>query len=205
MPSFRSSRWRCSVRKSVLTQETFLVFQDVFKTSWRRLQCNTFRLLRRLQDVFKTSSRRICNTSSYNVFKTFSRRLEDVFARRIAIMSSRRLQNVLEDKKMLHWRRLEDVLKTSSVRFHQGECLLGRNFANSQENNCGKVSFLTKLQADATASDLFRVSSRFLVTSFQQKHEMKKGKYPDGVQIFIFLLEYRFVWRQRFQKKFGRW
>ena len=148
---------------------------------------------RRFQDVFKTSS------------KTSSRRLQDVFKTCLQDVLQLCLQDVLEDKKMLHWRRLEDVLKTSSVRFHQGECLLGRNFANSQENNCGKVSFLTKLQADATASDLFRVSSRFLVTSFQQKHEMKKGKYPDGVQIFIFLLEYRFVWRQRFQKKFGRW
>ena len=34
---------------------------------------------------------------------------------------------------------------------------------------------------------------------------MKNGKYPDEVQIFTFLLEYRFVWHQRFQKKFGRW
>ena len=79
---------------------------------------------------------------------------------------------------------------------------------NSQENTCGKVSFLMKLQAEATASDLSRVFSwrlqGFLLISFQQKNEMKKGKYPDGVQIFTFLLEYRFVWRQRFQKKFNR-
>ena len=46
------------------SQQTFIVFQDVLKTSWRRLQCNTFRLPRPLEDVFKTSSRRICNTSS---------------------------------------------------------------------------------------------------------------------------------------------
>ena len=39
---------------------------------------------------------------------------------------------------------------------------------------------------------------------FNRKNEMKKGKYPDGVQIFTFLLEYRFVWRQKFQKKFDR-
>ena len=49
------------------------------------------------------------------------------------------------------------------------------------------------------------VSSSFLFISFQQKHKMKKGKYPDRVKIFTFLLEYRFVWRQRFQKKFDRW
>ena len=32
-----------------------------------------------------------------------------------------------------------------------------------------------------------------LFISFQEKSEMKKGKYTDGVQIFTFLLEYRFV------------
>ena len=85
---------------------TLFVFQDVLKTSWRRLQ-----------DIFtirlpKTFSRRVCKTSCNYVFKTFSRRLQDV----------------LEDKKMLHWRRLtrlQDVFKASSVRLHQGECLLG--------------------------------------------------------------------------------
>ena len=43
---------------------------------------------------------------------------------------------------------------------------------------------------------------------FNKKKEKKwsgKGKYHEGVQIFTFLLEYRFVWRQRFQKKFDRW
>ena len=30
---------------------------------------------------------------------------------------------------------------------------------NSQENTCGKVSFIIKLQAEATTSDLFRVFS----------------------------------------------
>ena len=29
----------------------------------------------------------------------------------------------------------------------------------------------------------------------------KKGKYPDGVQIFTFSLEHRIVWRQRFPKE----
>ena len=45
----------------VVSQQTFLVFQD----------------------VFKTSSRRTCNTSSRNVFKTSSRRFQDHFARRL--------------------------------------------------------------------------------------------------------------------------
>ena len=46
---------------------------------------------------------------------------------------------------------------------------------NSQENTCGKVSFLITLQAEATASDLYQ-------------NEVEKGKYPDGVQIFTFWL-----------------
>ena len=97
-----------------LTQQTFLVLQDVFKTSWRRLQRNNFRLprhlqdvfairlpktssrhlARRLQDVFKTSSRRVCKTSCNYVFKmswkTKKSYTEDVFK-----TSSRRLQYVL--------------------------------------------------------------------------------------------------------------
>ena len=63
------------------TSQTFLVFEDVFKTSSRRLQRNTFRLPWRLPDVLQ-----LC------------------------------LQDVLKDKKMLHWRRLQDVFCTSSLR-----------------------------------------------------------------------------------------
>ena len=46
---------------SLITQQRYLVFQDVFKTSWRCLQCNIFLF-------FKTSSRHVCQTSSNNVF-----------------------------------------------------------------------------------------------------------------------------------------
>ena len=102
---------KTSLRRLEDVFSTLYVFQDILKTSSRRLQ-----------DVFaihlpKTSSRRL-----QDVFKTSSRRLQDVFARRLAIMSSRRLQDVLEDKIMLH---LQDVCKTTSVRLHQDECLLG--------------------------------------------------------------------------------
>ena len=91
-----------------------------------------------------------------------------------------------------------------------GSVLLEKMFLeisqNLQENNCGKVSFLIKLQTEATASDFSRVFSwSFLFISFQQENEMKKGKYPDGVKIFTFLLEYQFVLLQRFQKKFDKW
>ena len=71
--------------------------------------------------VFKTSSRHVFKTSSRHVFKTSSRRLQrNNFSS--SKTSSRCLQDVLEDVKMLRWRRvedefkrcLEDVLKTSS-------------------------------------------------------------------------------------------
>ena len=86
------SIWHSLLAFFVNAQQTFLVFQDVFKTSWRGLQRNTFRLPRRLQDVFairlpKLSSRRL------------ARRLQDVF------------KTCLQD--VLHLC-LQDVFKTSS-------------------------------------------------------------------------------------------
>ena len=59
-----------------------ICFQDVFKTCLQRLLEDV------LRDVFKTSSRCICKTSL------------------------RRLQDVLEDEKLLRWRRIEEVFKT---------------------------------------------------------------------------------------------
>ena len=104
------------------SQETFLVLQDVLKTS---SSVTIFRLSRRLQDVFKTCLhylfqkclQDVFKTSSQDVFKrspkTSLRCLPDVFAtrlpqglfkrslrRRLAIMSWRRLEDILEDKKM---------------------------------------------------------------------------------------------------------
>ena len=50
---------------------------------------------------------------------------------------------------------------------------------NSQENTCGKVSFLAKLQAEATASDLSRVFSwRFLVYFISTEKWNEKGGIP---------------------------
>ena len=63
-----------------------------------------------LHNVFKTSSRHVFKTSSRHVFKTSSRRLQrNNFSS--SKMSSRRLQDVLEDVKLLRWRRFEDVFK----------------------------------------------------------------------------------------------
>ena len=68
-------------------------FQDVFKTSSRRLAKMSSR---RFQDVFKTSCK--------NVFKTSSRRLQDVLK-----TSSKRLQDVLKNVFKTSSRRLQDV------------------------------------------------------------------------------------------------
>ena len=66
------------------SQQTFLVFQDVFKTSWRRLQRNTFRLPRPLEDVFKTYLRCVFLKRLQDVFKTSWKtkkwETEDVFS-----------------------------------------------------------------------------------------------------------------------------
>ena len=136
-----------------LPSKTFLVFRDVFKTSSRRLQRNSFHhpkpwrrfrktcckyvlktylkyvLLKAFQDVFKTSSRRVCKTSCNYVFKT----------------STRRLRDVLEDKKMLHWRRLEDDFKTSLVRLRQDKSLLSRRLiCSSRSWKLSQSEFLSK-------------------------------------------------------------
>ena len=61
-----------------------------------------------------------------------------------------------------------------------------RNFAKFTGKHRGQSLFLIKLQIEATASALSRVFSYSRVFSclFQQKNEMKKGKYPDGVEIW---------------------
>ena len=75
----------------------------------RRLQRNTFHLPRRLQDVFKTYLQYV-----------FLKRLQDVF------------KTCLQDVFKTSWKTkkcyTEDVLKTSSVRLHQDECLLEHLF-----------------------------------------------------------------------------
>ena len=64
---------------NISTQQTFLVFQGVFKTSWRRLQRDTFHLPRRFQDVFqdvfKTCLQDVLQLCLQDVFKKSSRRL----------------------------------------------------------------------------------------------------------------------------------
>ena len=91
--------------KRVYTQQTFVGFQDVLKTSSARLQRNNFRSCktswRGLEDVFKTSpktsSRRLGRRKNVTM-KASSRRLEDV------------LKTCLEGVLKTY---LEDVFKTS--------------------------------------------------------------------------------------------
>ena len=77
---------------------------------------------RRLEDVLKTSSAQhfsssICNTFSSNVFKTSSRRVCKTSCNYV-------FKTSWKTKKCY----TEDVLKTSSVRLHEGESLLGKYF-----------------------------------------------------------------------------
>ena len=98
----------CVTWNFVTSQQTFLVFQDVFSVT-----------LFVFQDLLKTSSRRLQDVFAIRLPKMSSkrlpRRLQDVFPRRLAIMSSRRLLDVLEDKKMLQWRRLQYVFTKTNV------------------------------------------------------------------------------------------
>ena len=70
--------------------------------------------LRGLQDM---SSRHLQDMSSRHLQDMSSRRLQDVFSVTFFRLLSR-LQDVLEDVKLLRWRRVEDVFKTN-------KCLLG--------------------------------------------------------------------------------
>ena len=76
---------------------------------------------RHLQNVFKTSSGRLA--------KAFSRHLQDVFKtslRRLLKMYEYR-EYVRLDEDVLKTK-MKDILKTSSRRLHQDECLLGRPY-----------------------------------------------------------------------------
>ena len=82
----------------VITQQTFVGLQNVFKTSSRRLhvlKTSSVRLQRNNFSSFRTSSRRLAKA-----MKTSSRRLEDISWRRLEDMSWKCLQNVLETNKM---------------------------------------------------------------------------------------------------------
>ena len=117
-PSKHSSWWRRT--------------EDVFKTSSRRLQCNIFlsskTSWRRLEDII---ARRLANTSwrrledvLEDVLKTSWKRLEDVL-QDVLKTSWRRFRKTyckyvlktssrgLGRRKVLRWRRLQDVLKKS--------------------------------------------------------------------------------------------
>ena len=64
-----------------------------------------------LHDVFKTSSRHAFKTSSRCLQDMSSRCHDGVFSVTIFRLS-RRLQDILKDKKLLRWRRVEGVFKT---------------------------------------------------------------------------------------------
>ena len=85
--------------------------------------------------VSKTSSRRLQDVSS--------KRLQDMSSKRLQDMSSRRLQDIsclqdeLEHKKLLHWKRVEDVFKTCLEDvLKTNKCLLGCVFIYSNTIHC---------------------------------------------------------------------
>ena len=95
----------------------FICFQDVLKASSRHALKKSSRYVFKMSSrhVFKTSSRHVFKTSSRHVFKTSWRRLQrNSFSS--SKTSSRHLEDVLttwrrfvlEDKKLLRWRRVED-------------------------------------------------------------------------------------------------
>ena len=78
------------------------------------------------------------------------------------------------------------IFRSSHWRCSVRRGLLG-NLTKFTEKTCGKVSFLIKFQAEATASDLSCVFSwRFLVTWFQLKDEIKKGNTLIEFQYLLF-------------------
>ena len=97
------------------TQQTFVGFQDVLKTSSIRLQRNNFSssktYWRYLEDVLKTSWK-TRNCYGEDFFKTSWRQTKCLLW--ISI-SWRVLEDVLEDKKLLRWRRLQDILKRNKM------------------------------------------------------------------------------------------
>ena len=127
----------------------FACLHNVFKTSSRHVFKTSSR------HVFKTSSRYVFKTSSRHVFKTSSRRLQNVFARR--------LQDVLEDVKLLRWRRVEEVFKTN-------KCLLGYVM---QQSHCSKCSFETCRLSEIEGTALHQMV--FLVNIFKEINRRKKA------------------------------
>ena len=104
-----------------ITSKNFVCLRDVLKTSSRYVFKTSSRHVFKTSSrhVFKTSSRHVFKTSSRHVFKTSSRHVFKTSSRRLqrnnfssSKTSSRRLQDVLEDVKLLRWRRVEDVFKT---------------------------------------------------------------------------------------------
>ena len=78
---------------------------------------------RRLQDI---SSRRLQDVFNLTIFH-LPKRLEDVLKTSSKI-SSGHLQEVLKDKKLLRWRRVEDICKTCLEDVLKiNKCLLGRS------------------------------------------------------------------------------
>ena len=122
----------------------------VFKMSWRRLQdmfwrhlqhvfsVSIFRLRRHLEDVLQTSSRHLV----------------------------RCLQDVLEDKKLLHWRRLEDVLKTCT----EDVLEINKMFTGISVSNHGLLTNLNQYLTNLYLTNLYFINLRWIQVALIRTH-----------------------------------
>ena len=132
---YTNTSWKYPSKHFLFSKTSPRHLEDVFSVKF-------FCLPRRHENFFKTSSRCVCKTPYKNFCKMSWRRLRDVFAIRLPKTSSRGLQNVfktssktssrhlqdafktcwqdvledvLNDKKMLHWKRVQHVLTKTNV------------------------------------------------------------------------------------------
>ena len=157
-------------RREGVFQTSWRCLEDIFKTSWRRFEDVFKKSWRRLKDVLKMIVQ--------DVLKTSWKRLEDVLARcleDVLKMSWKRLEDILktygQDEYIgldqdVFWRRKAKanifvLIKTSSRRRHQDECLLGDTFSILTEWIERFCSFILFFQ------EIFTLTVKYLNYRFQ--------------------------------------
>ena len=159
-----------------VTQQTFLVFQDVFKTSWRRLQCNTSSSKtswRRLQDVIKTYLQYVFLKRLQVVFKTSLRRLprplQDVFKTSSRRVCKTSYNYVFKTSSRLLGRQKNVTLKTSWRRLQ---------YVFTKANLCWESIFLSLVFQYAWPVELLHYFMRFIWCKVWYKVKCFKGFLP---------------------------
>ena len=134
----------------------------------------------------------MARTSTEQLF--IERPMKDLYIDVPCIMITYLISSNLCKKRSLQWYLLYNFPPFRSIRWR---CSIRkgvlRNFAKFTGKHLWQSQFFNKV---AGWGDCFWSFSYLLLKIsclFQQKNEMKKEKYPDGVQIFTFFLQYRFV------------